>query len=322
MMRLVSKRGKLIGLFLTLFSLIGCFESRPEPGSSTPQDELSEEKPFVIQPEIYGDSDIFDGPRIQFAMKAPGENRRTIWSIKTDGTDLRQAVDYELLYGDGSGGFMDPPVRSPDNRYIVLSVSGKGSRIEKQLIDLKTKTKITFAEGGYKPHFSWSADSKEIFFHLEREFLVYQIENKTLTKLKNIGYQGTYYIRDKDQFFVVQKDGFEWFNRQGESIKKVELNTKWGLKEWHQLSADGELFIYHQKRGARSYVINTNNPSKIILDTKFRGYLGSFSKSGEQIYFRHGGFIAILDILTGEPSKLYSSPDEFGAVSGISLINN
>ena len=148
-----------------LLALAGCDKNAPESNSSHLQDDVSETKPFVIQSEIYGDPDIFDGPRIQFAMSAPGEKRDTVWSIKTDGTDLRQAVDYELLYGDGSGGFMHPPVRSPDNRYIVLSVARGVEFIEKQLIDLKTKTKITFAEGGGIPLFQWSADSKVIFFH-------------------------------------------------------------------------------------------------------------------------------------------------------------
>ncbi|WP_250654791.1 hypothetical protein [Alkalimarinus coralli] len=308
-------------LLLFLVLLAGCNESGSEFNSSQAQDGSSEEQPFVIKPEIYGDPDIFDGPRIQFAMSAPGENRDTIWSIKTDGTDLRQAVDYELLYGDGSGGFIHPPVRSPDNRYIVLSVARGVEFIEKQLIDLKTNTKITFAEGGGIPLFQWNADSNEIFFHMDKNLWRYHVEQKTMTKEVKIGYQGTYYLRDKDQFFVVQKDGFELFDRKGKSIRKVVLNTKWGLKEWHQLSADGELFVYNQKRGIKSYVIKTAYPSDIILDTKLRGDLGSFSKNGKQIYFRHGGFIATLDVPTGEPSKLYSSPDGFGSISGVSLIN-
>lgn len=320
MTRIVSLQGMCLGLLLMLLNLSGCNESGSESNRSQTLDEPPENKPFIIQPEIYGDPDIFDGPRIQFAMQAPSENRETIWSIKTDGTDLRQAVDYELLYGDGSGGFMDPPVRSPDNRYIVLSVSGEGSRIEKQLIDLKTKTKITFAEGGYKPHFSWSADSKEIFFHLERSFLVYHIENKTLTKLKNIGYQGTYYIRGKDQFFVVQEDGFEWFDRQGKSIKKVVLNTKWGLKEWHQLSPSGRLFSYYQRRGLNSYLIDTETPDLIILTSKHRIGKGVFSENEDKIYFYHNG-ISEFFVKNKEVKTIFVPPDGFYLGARMTLIN-
>ncbi|WP_250654792.1 hypothetical protein [Alkalimarinus coralli] len=307
-------------LLLFLVLLAGCNESGSESNSAQVQDEVSEEKPFVIKPEIYGDPYIFDGPRIQFAMSAPGEKRDTIWSIKTDGTDLRQAVNNQRLRGETDAVFNHPPVRSPDNRYIAISMM-TSEGLEKQLIDLKSNTKITFAKGGGIPLFQWTSDSKEVFFHMDQNLWRYHVDRKTMTKEVKIGYQGTYYLRDKDQFFVVQKDGFEWFDRQGESIKKVVLNTKWGLKEWHQLSADGELFVYNQKRGIKSYVIKTAYPSDIILDTKFRGDLGSFSKNGKQIYFRHGGFIATLDVPTGEPSKLYSSPDGFGSISEITLFN-
>ena len=321
MMRLVSKRGKLIGLFLTLFSLIGCFESRPEPGSSTPQDELSEEKPFVIQPEIYGDSDIFDGPRIQFAMKAPGENRRTIWTIKTDGTDLRQAVNNQLLRGDTDAVFNHPPVRSPDNRYIAISMmTSKG--LEKRLIDLKTNTKITFAEGGGIPLFQWTSDSKEVFFHMDQNLWRYHVDRKTMTKEVKIGYQGTYYIRDKDQFFVVQKDGFEWFDRQGKSIKKVVLNTKWGLKEWHQLSLDGSRFLYTQSRGEYLYIVDTKAPHDIIYKRNDGvSDASTFSKSGEYLFFRSWGGIARLNIDSGDTVKIYDSVRGLGGTAYYTLIN-
>ena len=308
-------------LLLLSISLIltGCFDSANEAPTNKKAGEL-QDQPYVIKPEIYGDSDIFYSPRIQFSMRAPDESRQTIWSIKTDGSDLRQAVDYDLLYGDGSGGYIHPPVRSPDNRYIVLSVARGVTSLEKQLIDLKTKTKITFAKGGGIPLFQWSADSKEVFFHMDHNLWRYHVDNKTMTKEVKVGYQGTYYLKGKDQFFVVQEDGFELFNRLGESVRKVVLNTKWGLREWHQLSASGSLFSYDQRRALGSFLIDTENPEQIILKTSHHISRGIFSEKEDLIYFFLNG-ITSLNVSSGKEEQVFYPPTGFRLRSRMTLIN-
>ncbi|WP_250654793.1 hypothetical protein [Alkalimarinus coralli] len=321
MLRRASQQGLLLSVLLMLLNLSGCFEDRSESSSSQAQDGSSEEQPFVIKPEIYGDPDIFDGPRIQFAMKAPGENRRTIWSIKTDGTDLRQAVNNQRLRGETDAVFNHPPVRSPDNRYIAISMM-TSEGLEKQLIDLKSNTKITFAKGGGIPLFQWTSDSKEVFFHMDQNLWRYHVDRKTMTKEVKIGYQGTYYLRDKDQFFVVQEDGFEWFDRQGESIRKVVLNTKWGLRKWHQLSLSGRRFLYTQSRDEYWYIVDTEAPYKIIYKRNDGVYDAStFSKTGEFLFVRSWGGIARLNIDTGETIKIYDSVRGLGGTAFYTLIN-
>jgi len=115
-------------------------------------------------------------PRIQFRWdnekreqneKHTYETRDKIWSVKTDGTDLR-------LVTDDFDGFVSYIRRSPNNRYLTYAYSGKGGQ-HKSLFDLKTgKTKILGTYPGL-PIFLWAEDSSYFYYANGRNYFKYDI---------------------------------------------------------------------------------------------------------------------------------------------------
>ena len=114
----------------------------------------------------------YDMPRLQFTKETDPMELERIWSIKIDGTDLRQVVNYDTLYKtyeDQAG--LDILSRSPNNRYIVMTFRNKDMRHHNIVIyDLKTKkmtrlpTDDVTGYGGY--YYNWKPDSSGFFFSL------------------------------------------------------------------------------------------------------------------------------------------------------------
>ena len=120
---------------------------------------------FEIKEEIYGDPDIFDSPRIQFLHTDPEDgNCDSIWSVKTDGTDLRRVLSNTQLSPKGDAIVMDTPRRSLDNRYICLTLDDETNGSYKVVFDLKTGKRDVIIRHGKSKGFGWMNDSRTIVF--------------------------------------------------------------------------------------------------------------------------------------------------------------
>ena len=114
----------------------------------------------------------------------------------------------------------------------------------------------------------------------------------------------------------------QWFDRQGQSIKKVVLNTPRGLKKWHQLSQDGSRFLYTQSRGKYWHIVDTEAPLDIIYKRDDGAYDAStFSRTGKYLFFRSWGGIARLNVDTGDTVKIYDAVKGLGGTAYYTLIN-
>jgi len=136
-----------------------------EPVTKQSLYEVSPNGEFEIKEEIYGDPDIFDSPRIQFAHSDPEkENCDSIWSIKTDGTDLRRVLSNTQLSPEGDAIIMDTPRRSSDNRYICLTLDDTSNGFHKVVYDLKTGKRDVIIRHGKSKGFGWMNDSRTVVF--------------------------------------------------------------------------------------------------------------------------------------------------------------
>ncbi|NRF25158.1 hypothetical protein HRJ45_09535 [Vibrio coralliilyticus] len=120
--------------------------------------------------EDLNDASSYDLPRVQFfwanlsndrgyephPMYNEYEGQVKIWSMKTDGTDLRLVVD-EFPVADASGS--GKMVRSPNNRYLAFGYGGSG----KAVYDLKTKETYDLADRG-PIGFLWAEDSSYLYY--------------------------------------------------------------------------------------------------------------------------------------------------------------
>ncbi|MYM61367.1 hypothetical protein GTG28_19305 [Vibrio sp. OCN044] len=127
--------------------------------------------------EDLNDASSYDLPRVQFYWANMGdkhdpmytayEGQTKIWSMKTDGTDLRLVLDN--MDADGYGKM----VRSPDNRYLAY-----GNGDEKRVYDLKTSETYSLAHGYGMPRFVWTEDSKTLYF-ADTKSLIYKWDIET-----------------------------------------------------------------------------------------------------------------------------------------------
>lgn len=128
--------------------------------------------------EDLNDASSYDLPRVQFYWANMGdkhdpmytayEGQTKIWSMKTDGTDLRLVLDNMTTGGYGK------MVRSPNNRYLAY-----GNGDEKRVYDLKTGETYSLADWSGVPRFVWTEDSKTLYFTDTKDFIYkWDIETK------------------------------------------------------------------------------------------------------------------------------------------------
>ncbi len=122
--------------------------------------------------EDLNDASSYDLPRVQFTwanlsndqgygpdpMYNEYEGRTKIWSMKTDGTDLRLVTDLPRL-GDGDI-TVDKTSRSPNNRYVAV-----GFGLTNYLFDIKTQKMIKLPHNIEDPSgFLWAEDSSYVYY--------------------------------------------------------------------------------------------------------------------------------------------------------------
>ncbi len=318
MMRTQTRFFWIFGL-LAILPSIGCKE---KPNQAIPAQSAAEKKTEVKEHslEVYGDPDIFNQPRLQFVWHhqnySEKNKRDCIWSIKTDGTDLRKVLPDKLLYTHGAG-ISHKPIRSPDNRYLVVSMFSDGP-ILKELFDLKTMTVKTIATGGFKPNFQWTPDSKKIIFVLNGDLVEYDLETEKLAKRKPIYSFGFYLTNNDNRLYAVTEDGFKIHDFQGNLIKRVSF-TKKIVNFGHAVSPDGKLMLYHV--GSHAYIINTDDPNNPIFQDKPKWMYkhASFSPDNKTLFFSTG-YLEKLDIIN-KKSKIIFGPKNGLSASYVTLIN-
>ncbi|MCP3944863.1 MAG: hypothetical protein GY710_25750, partial [Desulfobacteraceae bacterium] len=133
---------------------------RKKDGNDTYISYVYENLKDNIKKENYEDPDSFDMPRVQFIGRFPkGADDPTIWSVKIDGTDLRQVMDEKEIFGNGYGTLNDTPVRSPNNRYIAFPL-GSGDKV---VFDLKTRKRFVVGKAPWFPNMAWRPNNKLVF---------------------------------------------------------------------------------------------------------------------------------------------------------------
>ncbi len=110
--------------------------------------------------EDLNDASSYDLPRFQFAWansssKDEYESGLKIWSMKTDGTDLRLVTDATIGFAS-----IRNLARSPNNRYVAWAGSGG----QKGVYDLKTGKVSNMHKFTSPLDMFWSEDSRYLYF--------------------------------------------------------------------------------------------------------------------------------------------------------------
>ncbi|MUK94617.1 hypothetical protein GNP80_19550 [Aliivibrio fischeri] len=144
--------------------------------------------------EDLSNMDSYDLPRVDFRWnngkhdaysvmteKQIYEARDKIWSIKTDGTDLRLVTDFLDVVPMNKQNEAVPirmMRRSPNNRYLAWSDS-----VNKVIFDLKTQESTVLGSDLGHSQFLWAEDSSYLYFEDRAKYWKYDLATGKTTKM-------------------------------------------------------------------------------------------------------------------------------------------
>ena len=183
---------KVIALTLLIAFISGCSKA-PIPATFIEYDSFTNGDWYMVHYELkteqWNDPEVLSTPRVQFVWAAPDapEEDDAIWSMRTDGTDLRQVVSPELFDTPVEGGTNSGMKfqRSPGNRYLAAAMITQGHGIQLRIIDLETKEVTVIPASGYgDPHFAWLNDHI-LLLRSKSPLMQYDILTKELVDLED-----------------------------------------------------------------------------------------------------------------------------------------
>ena len=297
-----KKLFSLLFIFL-LLSAAGC-KKEPQP---IPEEEYGKPEPvFQVIPEDINNADSYDQPRIQFVWQGPNREKPEIWSIKIDGTDLRLAADKDLLY-QGKTRDMEilaNPVRSPDNRYILMQYLKFGYPDRVQLIDLKNHTNkyLTDCQIWRAP---WVGDGQSFFCKSYHKLVRYYIHNNEKKDVDLSTGSPFYVLQNSERIVQMEEDGFKILDFNGREIRYEKLGEI--MPTQHTVSKNGKYIMYKPKNQfdvkKRYKVAKLKSPLEII--SEFKG-VDAISERINKVVFGISWQIATINIDGTEKKIIYS----------------
>ncbi len=263
-----KKLFSLLFIFL-LLSAAGC-KKEPQP---IPEEEYGKPEPvFQVIPEDINNADSYDQPRIQFVWQGPSREKPEIWSIKIDGTDLRLAADKDLLYqGETKDlNFAVYPVRSPDNRYILVHFSSMSMPYRIHVIDLKEKTN-KFILDCQIWHAPWVGDSQSFFCKFDRKLKRVYFKTGQVKEVNKTLSTPYYVLQNSERIVQMEENGFKILDFNGREIRYEKLGEI--MPTIHTVSKNGKYIMYMPKgqfETTNRYKVATLNDSKRIISDFYR----------------------------------------------------
>jgi hypothetical protein len=185
---------------------------------------------YEFQEEQWDDPEVLSTTRLQFTWVKPGDvsGVLSLWSMRLDGSDLRQVASSTLLNTptEGSIDGRFPIVRSPNNRYVAFAVKTCFACSERRILDLKTKEVIVAPMGGNNPGFQWMPDSKSIVFNAEG-LMHYNLETRKGEYIRSRFRDddwGSWHLLDKGKKIILSlnKKRYTYDFNSGELLKEQE----------------------------------------------------------------------------------------------------
>jgi len=203
-------------VFITLL-FVFTYSACGDASKDKPIKVKAEESTKVVIPyEDYNDTEQWSEPRLQFTRDTR-ELGFTVYSSKTDGTDLRIAYSLKKLTGDKDASSNYPLVRSPNSRYLAGNVAR-----QIVLIDLHKQTHEIIMDGYGVPSFVWSKDSNRIYFFASGDLKRYNLKSKKLDTLPDeILANQLYLLKDQKIFLSAVGLHISWYDiKTGKETKK------------------------------------------------------------------------------------------------------
>jgi len=241
-------------LLLVVLLLAGCGQPIPPKFIKESKWSTSYEVHYEYQTEVWNDPDVLSTPRVQFTWAKPGLSDYKdvgIWSMRLDGSDIREVVSPELLFSTGGGVIQTnwSMPRSPNNRYIAVKL-GKQNLI----IDLETKKVIELSRNMDWPSFQWLPDSSSLLYKtpkggVKQYHLATGKDDFIVPNFRDDGLWGHWFLLDGGRVITTEiyNEIFTYDFASGELLDKRPGN--FDSKSEQRLSADGKYYIKTTSRG-------------------------------------------------------------------------
>jgi hypothetical protein len=280
---------------------------------------------YEYQTEQWDDPDILSTPRLQFTWTKPGdsESQQGLWSMKLDGTDLREVATPAELEGPEKGFYRPevPFVRSPDNRYVAY-ISRTETKYQRRILDLKTRQVSVIADGPGPPNFQWFKEGRFLLFAGPGPMFQYDMQtqkiSKIVTRFVEDGYMSNYQSYDNGNQLVwrdIEYTHFYDFD-SGEEVRQIKRGRG-------TLTKDKKYWLISDD--SRSFGINVAKlatPSEVLFKLPKGMSSTSISAiSGRDYIFSKGGRASIKRTRFDKTKiEYWSFPGDAG-VGSISIYN-
>ncbi|MFH4528509.1 hypothetical protein [Vibrio diabolicus] len=238
--------------------------------------------------EDLNDASSYDLPRVQFTwanlsndsgyepdpMYTEYEGRTKIWSMKTDGTDLRLVTDLPWL-GDGDI-TVDKTSRSPNNRYVAV-----GFGLTNYLFDIKTQKLIKLPHDIEGPSgFLWAEDSSYVYYRTGKVGrVVYKWDiAKSEAEKTDLHISGTGIIKDGLIYNVGTVGASVKNEKNGEVIRQVSWGKNYPITRkrahYQSISPEGDIVWVANRNYHNVFVVDLANGKQIERDGAMQYAIG------------------------------------------------
>ena len=344
-----SARRRAVIMLLSVATLLltGCGDESNPPAKQVAEEQPSRfskdkmayrhkyhpEWPKEVRNEVYGDKETFSTPRILFKANIEWMEQTTLFSARMDGSDRRRIIP-ETAFNDKWMVGLHKPERSPDNRYIALSMDTTEHGFTRELWDTKTQQFIFMSKGYGYAHFNWTKDSENVIFYASGKHYNYHVPTKKLTERPIIYSNGLYLLSDGKTFLAHKKNEYWLHDFNGDVIEKVDLgfNNHLSMRSF-KVSPFGD-YIYFVSEGlgaAQNYWINLTHPSKRLIlpfdrDTYFFSwkknkvmtwYLKKTEEAMAKDGYFYGTYFEEYDLITKEKKTILAEESNIWGMAGI-----
>ena len=323
----------LLQIFCLSLILLACDQPAPpaEPIATTEQpSEETEPEKAPIPYEDYNDPEQWAEPRLQFTDYTDGIT--TVLSSKIDGSDVRMAFNYRDFRPEDGEMTSQVPVRSPNNRYLITALKGGTEEDPVIVIVNLPEQSYKIIDTGYGvPMFTWSADSKTVYFYSSGKLKNYNLDSKKLTILpKSILSGKLYLLKDQTSFLSVLSYYLATYDiKTGREIKdRIDLESSLTLASGRfseikvsDLSPDQQHFYFRNGYGKGVANIETGKVLFYIFDSdepRVGDITSALFLNNKELIYIYRTFLYKINIFTQERTKI---PNSYFEGVDITLIN-
>lgn len=245
--------------------------AQPQAPTSGKKDWAYYQKWLPTAPrEDFNDPDQWSDLRLEFqwyADESTHPGTPDIYSMKTDGSDIRLAVEAELLSADKKT-YILTRLRSPNAKYLAIHLREYERKGVVRIINLIDRTFEDIEVYLIPGRFAWDVDSSGFYYYGGDGLTRYDLAKKTAKLLPmTINAFGFFPLYDGNYLAAFQ-DRYEFYSNNGEMLLRVQLDRNYSNSARVGISPD-QKYLYVSDAEACLFDLTTTTGIPLICGKEF-----------------------------------------------------